>query len=59
MNALQFLSEVRTELGKVNWPGRDEVVKMTIMVILVSIAVGLYIGIVDITLAKILETVVK
>ena len=59
MDPVKFLKEVKKELTKVVWPTRAEIIKMTGMVIIVSIAVGLYIGIIDIALAKLLETIVK
>ena len=32
-NPVQFLQQVRTEVSKVTWPGRNEVVISTIMVL--------------------------
>jgi preprotein translocase subunit SecE len=37
-----FLSEVRNELKRVTWPSQREVYATTVVVILFSIAVGLY-----------------
>ena len=59
MDPITFVKEVRKELKKVAWPARAEVLRMTGLVIIVSIFVGVYIGLIDITLAKVLETVVK
>ena len=56
---LIFLKEVRAELIKVNWPKREDVVKMTALVIIVSIVVGFYIGFADLLLTKIMEMVLK
>lgn len=50
---VQFVHEVVTELKKVTWPTRAETVKLTIVVIAVSIIVGIFIGIVDATFLKI------
>ena len=55
---INFLSEVRDELKKVVWPTRDEIVRLTIVVILVSLFVGLFLGGADIILTKIFELVV-
>jgi len=43
-SALGFFSEVKSELSKVTWPKRDEVVRLTGIVLLVSLIVGLYVG---------------
>lgn len=59
MNPAKFLKEVRRELQKVTWPTRAEVTRMTGLVIIVSLAVGIYIGVIDIVLAKTLETVIR
>jgi preprotein translocase subunit SecE len=42
-----FLSEVRNELKRVTWPSQKEVYATTIVVIIVSIAFGLYLFAVD------------
>jgi preprotein translocase subunit SecE len=37
-----FLSEVRNELKRVTWPSQKEVYATTVVVILTSVAIGLY-----------------
>lgn len=54
-----FLKEVRDELKKVVWPTRSEVIRLTTVVILVSLIVGIYLGAIDYILTKILALVVK
>ncbi len=39
--------EVTSELRKVTWPSREEAARLTVMVLLVSTAVGLFLGGVD------------
>jgi len=41
---VKFLLETRDEVQKVVWPSRDQVVRLTLIVITISVAVGLYIG---------------
>lgn len=53
-----FLREVREELKKVVWPTRDEVIRLTGVVILVSLFVGLYLGGIDFILTKLVEVVI-
>lgn len=55
---LGFLSEIRLELSKVTWPKRDDVVKLTAIVLLVSGLVGVYVGGLDYLFTKALELVV-
>ena len=42
-----FLRAVRDELNKVTWPTRPELVKATRMIIVLSIVLGLTIGLMD------------
>ena len=48
----RFLSEVRNEMGRVTWPSQKEVYATTVVVILFSVAMGVYLWGVD----QILET---
>ncbi|MEK7544334.1 MAG: preprotein translocase subunit SecE [Patescibacteria group bacterium] len=52
-NPVQFIREVITELKKVTWPTRAEVIKLTAVVIALSLIVGAFIGILDITFLRI------
>jgi len=44
---VDFLRAVRTELGKVTWPSRDELTKATRMIVVLSVMLGLAIGWLD------------
>jgi len=54
-----FLKEVRSELVKVVWPSRQEVIKLTIIVIVISTALGLYIGSLDLIFTKVTDLFVN
>ena len=41
-NPVQFLQQVRSEVSKVTWPGRSEVVISTIMVLVLVILASLF-----------------
>ena len=43
------------ELKKVSWPTKKETIRLTIVVIVISLIIGVYIGIIDVLLAKGLE----
>ena len=51
---IQFLREVRVELSKVVWPSRREALKLTGVVILFSLIVAVYLGLVDFGLNRLL-----
>lgn len=50
-----FLKEVRAELEKVNWPSRQEAIRLTAIVVGVSVAVGIFIGSLDYIFVKLME----
>ena len=51
---VDFLRAVRSELGKVTWPSKDELTKATRMIVVLSIALGLAIGWMDLLLNLVL-----
>lgn len=52
-----FLSETRTELKKVTWPTRQELRESTIVVIVSTFIVTVFIGVVDQVLSQIVRFV--
>ncbi len=55
----RFLSEVRSEMGRVTWPTRREVWATTIVVILTSMMFGIYLYIVDVGLSAFMNWAFK
>ena len=47
-----FLGEVRTEMRKVSFPTRDEVVGTTIVVIVTSVIFAVYLGLTDFLISR-------
>jgi preprotein translocase SecE subunit len=43
----QYLTEAWSELKKVAWPTRQTVINLTLIVLAVSVAVGIYIAVLD------------
>jgi preprotein translocase subunit SecE len=54
-----FLKEVRDELKKVVWPTRDEVIRLTGVVVLVSLIVGVFLGGTDFILTKLVGLLIN
>ena len=44
---LSFLREVKTELGKVTWPKKDDLIGSVIIVCLLSLCFAVVLGIMD------------
>lgn len=53
----KFLKEVVAELRKVTWPSKDELIGSTIVTIVVSLIVAIFIGIVDRILTLVVHTI--
>lgn len=47
-----FLREVKEELQKVTWPGRDEVQAATVVIILLVLLLAAFIGAVDFLVSR-------
>lgn len=59
MNPINYFKEVRVELSKVVWPKREEVVKLTATVIILSGILGLYLAGLDLGFAKLLSILIS
>lgn len=46
-NPLQFLQQVRSEMDKVTWPSRREVVLTTVMVLLMAALTATFFAVID------------
>jgi preprotein translocase subunit SecE len=49
---ITFFKEIRTEMTKVTWPTRHEIIGSTIVTVVVSIVLSVFIGIVDLLLDR-------
>ena len=54
-----FLSETRSELKKVTFPPRDEVISTTIVVIITSVIFAFYLWVADIVIIKLYEGIIR
>lgn len=56
-NPLQFLQQVRSEVGKVVWPSRREVMLTTIMVFIMAALTSVFFALVDLIIRSGLQAV--
>ena len=56
---VSFLRETQEELKKVTWPSRDEVIRLTLVVIAVSVIVGVFVGGLDFVFTTLLQMIIK
>ena len=57
--AQEFVREVVAEFRKVSWPSRQELINSTVVVITVTVVVSLFLGAVDVALARIVERILR
>ncbi len=56
-NPLQFMQQVRTEVGKVVWPSRREVLLTTVMVLAMATLTAIFFFLVDLLIRQGLQFV--
>jgi preprotein translocase subunit SecE len=54
-----FLNQVRSELTKVSWPTRKEVMASTIVILVLTGFLSVYVGVIDLGLSKLLSIFLK
>ena len=54
----QFFKDVIAEFKRVQWPTRDATIKSTWVVVSISFVVALYLGIADLGLSDIMQTII-
>jgi preprotein translocase SecE subunit len=59
VNPIKYLSEVKIELAQVVWPKISDVVRLTILVILISVIVGAYLGGLDAGFTKLVGLILN
>ena len=58
-NPVQFIQQTRSEIAKVVWPSRREVLLTTAMVLVMAVLLALFFSLVDIGLRSGLQTVLN
>jgi len=56
---IEFFEESKVEIKKVVWPTRKETVTTCVAVLVVSLVIALYLGVVDFAFSKIVETILS
>ncbi|MBI4084874.1 MAG: preprotein translocase subunit SecE [Candidatus Levybacteria bacterium] len=59
VSPVTYIRETFDEMKKVKWPTRAEVTRLTIIVLIISVIVGLYIGGLDYIFTKLMELILK
>ncbi len=59
LSPITFIKQTREELRQVTWPTRDEAIRLTSIVIVLSVIVGVYIGGLDFIFTKTVAFILK
>ena len=51
----KFIGEVKTEMKKVAWPSKDELVSSTVIVLVSVFLLAIFIGVCDVVLSRIVH----
>ena len=51
----RFIDEAWSELKKVNWPTREQTRNLTVLVLVISAAIGIYITVFDVLFAQVVQ----
>ncbi len=57
-NISKFLGQVKAEMKKVAWPSKDEIITSTTVVIASTIFLGIFIGICDLVLSRLINLLI-
>ena len=55
--SFRFVGEAISELRRVTWPTREEATRLTIMVLVVSAAGGVFLGIIDLVFSRLFDVI--
>ncbi len=57
--SFKLIEEVLSELRRVIWPSRQETMRLTIMVLAVAVAVGAFLGLVDLAFSRLFGVILR
>lgn len=57
MKISNYIKETKAEMSHVNWPTREQTIRFTVLVILVSVATALLLGAADFIFSKLLTLI--
>lgn len=56
---IRYIKETRAELRKVSWPSREEAINLTAIVVAVTAAMALFLGVVDFLFSKLFGLIIR
>jgi len=59
MTPITYIRETISELKQVHWPSRDETIQLTVLVLVISVIVAVYVGGLDFLFTNLLTYILK
>jgi preprotein translocase subunit SecE len=59
LRAVTFVNDVQAELSKVHWPTRRETYAATVVVIVISLFMAVYLGVLDLTVSRLIQALLQ
>ena len=59
LNVGKFISQVKTEMKKVAWPSKQELISSTIVVLISTMALAVFIGACDLVLSRVITFLIS
>ena len=56
--SLQFFRDIIAELRRVTWPSREQATRLTVLVIIISISVGIILGVFDMMFSRVIKLLI-
>jgi preprotein translocase subunit SecE len=55
----EFVREVLAEFRKVTWPSRPELINSTVVVVVLTVVIAVFLGVVDVGLTRVVELILR
>ncbi|HEX8682278.1 MAG TPA: preprotein translocase subunit SecE [Ardenticatenaceae bacterium] len=56
---VRYFKEVRSEMGKVVWPSREQATNLTLVVLAVMVAMALFLGVLDLLFGEMVQLLIR
>ena len=56
---VRYFKEVRSEMSKVVWPSREQATNLTLVVLAVMVAMGLFLGVLDLLFGEMVQQLIR
>lgn len=58
-NVVKFVNQVRTEMKKVSWPSKEELISSTIVVLVSTALLAVFVGLCDLVLSRFVNLLIS